>query len=84
MTGSRYMKCTACGCPGAYELLRYVYCWNRSCRNFSQDIVSGSVFNGDDGTVNGDPKLELQLFLESVEESEQAPDAFSVWRQDRK
>lgn len=57
------MKCTACGCPGAYTLLVGVVCWNRDCRNFHQDVVSGSDFSADGLMVNGDPIEELHEFL---------------------
>jgi hypothetical protein len=57
------MKCTACGCPGAYSLLTGVLCWSRACRNFHQDVVSGSDFSLDGKRINGDPIEELHAFL---------------------
>lgn len=57
------MKCTACGCPGAYALLRGVICWNRDCRNYHSDVVSGSDFSKNGEIVNGDPVEELKRFL---------------------
>lgn len=62
------MRCTACGCPGAYQLLRGVLCWNRSCRNFHADVINGSAFSKDGKTVNGDPVEELKKFLEAAGE----------------
>lgn len=78
------MKCTACGCPGAYQLLIGTYCWNRNCRNFHQDVVSGSDFSEDGETVNGDSVAELKEFLGLAEESDSVPDKFSQWRSKRK
>jgi len=57
------MKCTACGCPGAYELLRGVICWNRSCRNFHKDVIDGSVYDDAKSLVNGDEVADLKRFL---------------------
>ena len=62
------MKCTTCGCPGAYALLRGVLCWNRSCRNFHTDVINGSNFSKDGKTVNGDSVEELKGFLNKLGE----------------
>lgn len=62
------MKCTSCGCPGAYQLLRGIVCWNRNCRNYHTDIVSGSEFSSDGALVNGDSKNELEQFLQDHDE----------------
>jgi len=58
------MRCTTCGCPGSYQLLRDVLCWNRSCRNFHTDVIDGSVFSTNGKTVNGDSIEELKRFLD--------------------
>ena len=58
------MQCTACRCPGAYQLLRDVLCWNRSCRNFHTDVIDGSEFSVNGKTVNGDSIEELKRFLD--------------------
>ena len=73
------MKCTTCGCPGAYSLLRSVICWNRDCRNFHTDVVSGSDFSTDGKRVNGDSTTELKEFihLDSVAD---VPDKFLKWK----
>jgi len=60
------MKCTACGCPGAYELLRGVICWNRSCRNYHLDVITGSEFSEDGKRVNGDCIEKLRKFLDQA------------------
>jgi len=62
------MHCSACGCPGAYQLLRGVICWNRSCRNFHTDVIDGSDFSEDGKTVNGDRVDELKTFLDDIGE----------------
>lgn len=61
------MKCSACGCPGAYALLCGLLCWNRQCRNWDSAIVSGSDFSQED-LVNGDSKEELEAFLDDVDD----------------
>ena len=58
------MRCTTCGCPGAYQLLRDLLCWYRSCRNFHTDVIEGSDFSTDGKTVNGDSVEELKKFLD--------------------
>jgi len=57
------MKCSACGCPGAYQLLRDIVCWNRSCRNFHTDVIEGSDFSDDGRLVNNDPVDAVKKFL---------------------
>ncbi len=66
------MKCSACGCPSAYALLRGLLCWNRQCRNWDSDIVSGSDFSQED-LVNGDSKEELKEFLNAVDDEDEQP-----------
>jgi len=62
------MKCSACQCPGAYELFRGVLCWNRSCRNFHTDVIDGSDFDAHGKTVNGDSVEELKQFFKDIGE----------------
>lgn len=57
------MTCRACGCPGAYTLFVGAVCWNRKCRHFHQDVVSGSDFSADGQYVNGDPIEDVKAFL---------------------
>jgi hypothetical protein len=63
------MKCSACGCPGAYALLRGVICWNRKCRNYHSDVVEGSEFSKGGELVNGDPVSDLKKFLNDDDEN---------------
>lgn len=62
------MKCTACGCPGAYQLFSGVVCWNPDCRNYHHDIVSDSVYSADGTYVNGDLVDDLKKFVHSDDE----------------
>jgi hypothetical protein len=73
------MKCTACGCPGAYQLLRQVVCWNQDCRNYHSDVVSGSDFSKDNKFVNGDSIEELKEFLDRGD-GDEVPEKFLKWK----
>jgi len=73
------MNCTACGCPGAYELLRGVLCWNRKCRNFHSDVIVGSDFSKNGVLVNGDSVEELKKFLDVGDDSD-VPNQFLKWK----
>jgi len=66
------MNCTACGCPGAYELLRKLICWNRDCRNFHSDVVSGSNFSADGKRVNGDLVEDLKKFVNLTDDEHES------------
>jgi hypothetical protein len=57
------MRCSACGCPGAYALLRGVVCWSRQCRNFHQDVIEGSDWSTDNKRVNGDQVEDVKKFI---------------------
>lgn len=72
------MKCTTCGCPGAYAFLRAIMCWNRDCRNFHSDVVSGSNFSDSDESVNGDSVEELKEFLDW--DADNVPQQFLQWK----
>jgi hypothetical protein len=67
------MKCSACECPGAYQLLRGVVCWNRSCRNFHTDVIDGSDFSHDGKLVNNDLVEDVRSFLDPVDPAEADP-----------
>ena len=57
------MRCTSCGCPGAYTTFNSISCWNPDCRNFNHDIVSCSEWNGSASVVNGDRVEDVKFFL---------------------
>lgn len=51
-------------------LLRGILCWNRACRNFHKDVITGSDFSKDGNSVNNDPTEELRKFLDEIDEND--------------
>lgn len=65
------MRCPACACPGFAPLLFGGICVNTKCRWHDEKAYDKGVWNSRDFTLNGDPVMDIQMFLSGAGEVEE-------------